>query len=183
MAEVLYRTQAVDTFEGRRVSGTVVPYGETATVSDGAGDYQERFAPGAFTRSIEQRGSKVKLLASHDARRFPIGRVDSIRESAQGLHAEFAVSRTRDGDEALELVRDGALDSFSVGFRPIRSRTVDGVVERVEAALREVSLVALPAYEGALVAGVRSDSSHRFLEVDVARRRLDLLLPKGSPRS
>lgn len=181
--EVLYRTQQVDQFDGRRISGTVVPYGQVATVNDGAGEFRERFAPGAFRRSLEQRGDKTKLLVNHDSmRRLPIGKVDSIAESTQGLVAEFAVSKTRDGDEALELVRDGVLDSFSVGFRPIRSKTVGGVVERVEAALKEVSVVAFPAYAAATIAGVRSDSSSRFLEVDVARRRLGLLLPKGSPR-
>jgi hypothetical protein len=73
------------------------------------------------------------------------------------------------------LVRSGTVDAFSVGFMPIRDRRdEDGTVVRLEAALREVSLVAMPAYEGALVAGVRSTT--RSLSVDIARRRLNLIL-------
>ena len=60
------------------------------------------------------------------------------------------------GDEVLELVRDGALDAFSVGFSPITSRSVDGVYVRQHAHLNETSIVTFGAYAGALVGGVRS---------------------------
>ena len=67
------------------------------------------------------------------------------------------MSNTRDGDEALELVKDGVVDGFSVGFRGLKHNLAkDGVVERTEVALHEVSLTPFPAYPGALVAGVRS---------------------------
>ena len=56
----------------------------------------------------------------------------------------------------LTLVRDGVLDSFSVAFRPVRDRRENGVIVRAEASLSEVSLVGQPAYEGALVAGIRA---------------------------
>ncbi len=58
------------------------------------------------------------------------------------------------GDEVIELVRDGALDSFSVGFSPKDERRLpDGTVARVEVKLNEVSVVVSPAYAGALIAG------------------------------
>jgi len=159
---------------GRTIYGLAVPYGVTATVDDGLGPYRERFAPGAFTRSIRERGSKIRLFTMHESRRLPIGRPVDLTEHRDGLHAAFMVAATRDGDEALELVRSGTVNGFSIGFAPVRERKVEGVVERIEASLREVSLVWQPAYESALVAGVRSAPAS--VSVDVARRRLDLVL-------
>ena len=40
-----------------------------------------------------------------------------------GLYGEFRVSKVDDGDRALELVRDGVIDSFSVGFSPSSTRS------------------------------------------------------------
>lgn len=144
-----------DTAEGRTVFGTVVPYGRVATVNDGAGPYREMFAPGAFSRSIAQRADKVKLLTNHDGRKLPVGRATLLEERDSGLYGEFLVSRN--ASHLLSDVTDGIVDSFSVGFRGINAKKVDGVVVRTEAALREVSLVGFPAYEDALIGGVRSD--------------------------
>lgn len=173
----LYRatTLAADT-TGRTLYGVAMPYGQVAEVRDGFGpSYREMFAPGAFARSIRERGHKVRLFVQHETRKLPIGRATELDEHPDGLHASFAVARTRDGDEALELVQSGVVDGFSVGFAPIRDQKRDGVVTRLEAALREVSLVHSPAYEGAGVAGVRGSTD---LTVDVARRRLRLVLAR-----
>lgn len=141
---------------GRTVSGIVVPFGKTAMVSDGGAPYREEFQRGAFTETIRQRGTKVKLLSQHNSRNNPLGRASMLREDEAGLYGEFQVSRTTAGDEALELLKDGALDSFSVGFAPIRHVKRDKVTVRTEVALREASLVTFPAYEDALVQAVRS---------------------------
>lgn len=141
---------------GRTVHGIVVPFGRTARVSDGGPSYEEGFERGAFAKTIAERGDKVKLLAQHDWRTWPLGRATLLREDAGGLYGEFHVSSTRAGDEALELVRDGAIDSFSVGFSPIKHVKRDRVTWRTEVGLREASLVTFPAYETALVGGVRS---------------------------
>jgi HK97 family phage prohead protease len=142
--------------EGRTIYGVIVPYNDTITVNDGRGEYRERFMRGAFKRSIEQTPKKgFQLYANHETRRFPIGRSVELREEQHGLVGAFAVSQTQGGDEALTLVADGVVRAFSVGFSPIQERAVDGVVERTEVALREVSLVGMPAYDNAVVAGVR----------------------------
>jgi HK97 family phage prohead protease len=152
----------------------VVPYGVTIAVRDvNDSMIREEFAPGAFSRSIQERGHKVKLLTQHDQRKLAVGRAVELREERDGLHASFEVARTRDGDELLELVKSGVVDSFSVGFTPIRDRQRGGVVVRVEAALREVSAVNFPAYEGAVIAGVRSESL--VIPRAVAEARLSIL--------
>lgn len=141
---------------GRTIFGTVVPYDEVATVNDGQGPYRERFAPGAFTRSIEQTGGKVPLYPQHNSRELPIARGSNWQDTSSGLYGEFVIPNTRAGDDVLVLVQDGIVDSFSVGFRGIKARDEGGVTVRTEAALLEVSLVASPAYKNAVVAGVRA---------------------------
>jgi uncharacterized protein len=163
MTETLSRTFAGDlevraSTDGRTVHGIVVPYGQVARVSDGGPAYDEMFAPGAFTRDIQARNgnfSRVKLLMQHNSRE-PIGVATVLREDAAGLYGEFRVSDVSAGNEALQLLRDGVLDSFSVGFRPVAHEKRAGVTVRTKASIRESSLVTFPAYEGALVGGLRA---------------------------
>ena len=112
---------------------------------------------GAFAETIEKRSNRVKFLLNHDRRSLPLGPAVSLREDPAGLVGEFRVSQTAAGDEALELIRDGALDAFSVGFAPVvdRGTPEQGFVERLEAKLIEVSAVAFPAYDLAAIGGVR----------------------------
>lgn len=144
---------------GRTVHGIVVPYGQVARVSDGGAPYQEMFAPGAFARDLLARAGNyrgVKLLFQHNSD-TPIGRATDLHEDAAGLYGAFQVTpEASRGDEALALLRDGVLDSFSVGFRPMEHDKREGVIVRTRAALREASLVTFPAYAGASVAGVRA---------------------------
>ena len=144
--------------DGRTVAGIAVPFDTPAEIRDGPGSFVEVFRKGAFEKTIAERGDRVKALAQHDSRSLPLGRVTKLREDSAGLYAELRMSKTRDADEVLELVKDGALDSFSFGFNPVRDRwSPDGShVERLEVGLREVSLVAFPAYESARVLAVRS---------------------------
>lgn len=156
--------------DGRTVFGLLVPFAREATVNDGFGPYIESFKRGAFAKSLRERGEKVKLLVNHQRmQRLPIGKATLLREDTAGLYGEFRVSHTADGDEALTLVQDGVVDAFSIGFDPVADRDVrPGHVERTEVRLNETSLVAFPAYEDALIAGVRS--------LDDDRVRLEQLL-------
>lgn len=162
MADLFYREFQSDmevraAGDGRTVHGIAVPYDVPAEIFEWGHTYRESFAHGAFARTIAERGDRVKFLSQHDSTK-PLGRATSLREDARGLYAEFRVSKTPLGDETLELIRDGALDSFSIGFLPVQpAADYHGAeVRRTEVKLREVSAVTFPAYEGALVAGVRS---------------------------
>lgn len=177
--DILYRATELRAAEGRNVFGTVVPYGVDTQISELGRTYTERFQVGAFARSILERGAKVRLLVSHDSTKLPIGRATELVESARGLEASFLVADVAAGNDALELVRSGVVDSFSVGFRPIKSRQDGNVTVRVEAALFEVSLVGFPAYAGANVAGIRSARS--TVSVDMATRSINLLITKAWP--
>lgn len=144
--------------DGRTVVGIAVPFDAPTPIRDASGSYTELFRRGAFAKTISERGDRVKFLAQHDRRAMPLGRATLLREDAAGLYAEFRVSQTRDGDDALALIRDGALDALSIGFRPVKDvwNRDRSMVERTEARLDEVSAVSFPAYDGALIAGVRT---------------------------
>lgn len=187
MSDTLRRVAPVDLSvrsDGRTIYGRVVPYGTETTVNDGFGAYVEVFRYGAFAKSVRERGDRIKLIVNHDKiGSLPIGVSTSFTETRQGLDGEFRVSDTAAGNDTLTLVRDGAADSFSVGFVPVLPGPRDpvprsGVVERVEAKLLEVSVVGFPAYEDARIAGVRFDFDEFWGELtpeeQEAARRLDL---------
>lgn len=159
--------------DGRLVCGIAVPFGERFDM----GHAQEVFTRGAFSRTITERGAQaVKFLALHDHKVMPLGRAQTLREDAAGLYGEFRVSKTTAGDEALELIADGALDGLSVGFSPVRDRwdRDHAVVERVEVKLHEVSAVCFPAYQGARISALRTDPLYVAGQLRMLRRRLDL---------
>jgi uncharacterized protein len=148
--------------DGRTVYGLAVPFDSPTPIRDRSGTYDEVFRMGAFANTIRERGDRVKFLANHDRQTLPLGKAVMLREDPAGLIGEFRVSATPAGDAALELIRDGVLDALSIGFAPLQSigrEGRDAVVERTEVKLMEVSAVAFPAYEGAVIAGVRSEDS------------------------
>ena len=164
--------------DGRTVSGICVPFNTPTSVCDWGVRYQEQFAPGAFQRTIAHAGpQRVKFLAQHDRGAFPLGRAETLVDDPAkypGLYGEFRVSKTERGDEALELIRDGALDGLSVGFAPVRSdpmnATSGALVTRHEVKLNEVSAVSFPAYDGARIEAVRGEDADRVLEALEALR-------------
>ena len=113
--------------EGRTIAGIIVPWDRKARVSDGGPSYDEMFRRGSLAKTIRERADRVKFLSQHNSRTNPLGVARVLREDAAGAYGEFVVSKTQAGDEALELVRDGALDSFSVGFTPVKHEKRDGV--------------------------------------------------------
>ncbi len=156
---------------GRTIYGIAVPYDKEQRI----GKDTEVFRKGAFAEVIKA-AHRVKLLRNHKSE-SPIGRATLLRETDEGLYAEFKVSKTREGDDALELVKDGALDQLSIGFVPIKNRKrEDGVIERIKAHLAEVSLVTFGAYgDYAMVDGVRSDPVGETPRLNAAKEILDAL--------
>ena len=115
--------------------------------------------PGAFRRSLKERGAAgIKLLWQHDPAE-PIGSFDEIAEDARGLHIRarllLDVQRAR---EALALLRIGAIDGLSIGYKTVAS-TIDaetGIRRLSEIDLWEISLVTFPMQEAARVARVKA---------------------------
>jgi hypothetical protein len=139
----------------RVVEGIAVPWGETSFVAgDPAG---ERFLPGSLTRSVRQRGTRLKLFRNHD-HSTAIGRVEKLdARHPDGLWSSWRIFNTPAGDAALVEIAEGALDAFSIGFRAVKVRRgEDGAREVVEADVHETSLAPLGAYDGARVLALRT---------------------------
>jgi uncharacterized protein len=145
--------RVADTSE-RIVEGIVVPWGETSYLTpDPRG---ERFRPGSLTRTIKERGDRVKLFRAHD-HSVAVGKPVQWRQTDAGCWAQFRIANTPPGDEVLVEIREGMLDAFSVGFLPKReTRGPDGAREVIEAQLHEVSIAQIGAYDGARVLAVRT---------------------------
>lgn len=114
--------------------------------------------PGAFAESLARRGpAGVKLLYQHDPSE-PIGVWLDLREDDRGLRVKGRlmpeVARAR---EVLSLMRAGALDGLSIGFRTVKGRTYAKTgVRRIEKAdLWEISVVTFPMQTGARVHTVK----------------------------
>jgi HK97 family phage prohead protease len=149
-----------DVAESRReIVGVVAPYNETTYLT---GDPRgERLLRGCFAKSIAQRGARIPLCVGHDhgAERGAVGLSTRWEENGEGLLGVFAVRPDARGDDVLADVGAGYLPALSVGFAPLLANTrraPDGALEHREAALKEVSLVVVGAYDGARVLAVRS---------------------------
>lgn len=131
---------------------------------------------GAFTNSLGLTpAAKVKMLRGHDASE-PIGVWTGLAEDSKGLHAKgrliMGVARAR---ETHELMREGALDGLSIGFRTKRAsfdRTT-GLRHIEEADLKEISIVSFPMMPDALVTAVKGelDDAERARSIVAALNR------------
>jgi HK97 family phage prohead protease len=158
---------AGDGTDERIVEGIVVPFGEIVTVADrainGGAPYRETIARGA-TAGLDPSRVLLDLVTDppgavneHRAARL-IGRGIGGELRGEGQHMAFRVARTVNGDEGLELAREGVLGELSVNFEPVKHRTrADGVVERTAINVRRVALVPIGAYTGAQVTAVRAE--------------------------
>jgi len=134
--------------ETRTVSGIAVPYGQDANIG---GRYTERFAPGAIA-GVED----VKLFYQHNE---PIGRVLTGEDTPNGYQITAQISDTQRGNEVYTLLKDGVLNRFSVGFAPVEQTRDGNTVTRTKVDLKEVSVVAFPAYSGASISEVREEET------------------------
>lgn len=128
--------------EGAIVSGYASLFGQP----DQSGDV---VSPGAFQRSLDrlaEAGRRVKFLWQHDPSR-PIGVWNDVREDPAGLVVNGEVlADVAQGAEALALLRRGAIDGLSIGYRTIRAteNRETGGRNLIELDLWEVSLVTFP---------------------------------------
>lgn len=133
-------------------------YASTFGNVDEVGDIIEA---GAFAKSIQERGpegtKQIKVLWQHD---MPLGMPTVMLEDSKGLYVEGKISKTRLGDEALELMRDGVVDRMSIGFSIPQGKAyydeAMGVRKIKEVKLFEFSPVTFPANEMAVVTGVKN---------------------------
>jgi HK97 family phage prohead protease len=142
--------------------GTIEGYASLFGALDQARDM---VMPGAFRDTLAQRGlRKIPMLFQHDPSE-PVGVWLELREDLRGLWARGRlipdVNRAR---ELLALLRSGAVDGLSIGYRTRR-----GVIEprtRVrklyQVDLWEISIVTFPLLDGARVNAVTDAPKSRL---------------------
>jgi HK97 family phage prohead protease len=136
--------------------GGLEGYASVFNLRDSQGDV---ILPGAFLKSLadwRRQGRFPALLWQHDPRQ-PVGVIVALQEDARGLYLKAQLALEAEaGREAHALVRAGALDGLSIGFRTVRAeRDRDGTRRIQEVALWEVSLVTFPANPAARVVALK----------------------------
>lgn len=153
----------------RTIEGLAVPFGPAGQTSAG----RLQFSPGSLAF---RDPSRVKLLREHDQRdavgvgqeltELSAADVDARMVAAgreplglPGLWARFRVPEGTNGDAALAEAATGLRDAFSVGVQlddatATNLRRSQGAAIQGRGALREVSLVSVPAFDDARVGSV-----------------------------
>ena len=120
---------------------------------------RDRVIKGAFSRSIRARkAAGIRMLFQHNPDK-PIGVWEELREDEKGLFVRGRIIRdVAVGAEVLSLMRSGAIDGLSIGFKTRRSRTdkKTGIREILEADLWEISVVTFPMLPEARVSQVKN---------------------------
>ncbi|WP_420819258.1 HK97 family phage prohead protease [Pacificoceanicola onchidii] len=160
---------AVPEFKAAK-DGTVEGYGAIFGNIDRGHDIVEA---GAFAESLNG-GAKIKMLWQHDPYN-PIGVWEEVKEDDKGLWVKGRIlGDVERGREASALVKAGAIDGLSIGYRTLefREAKVDDrwvrVIEKAE--LWEVSLVTFPMNPEATIDAVKAAAmSQREFERQLLR--------------
>ncbi|MBP2315987.1 HK97 family phage prohead protease [Azospirillum soli] len=150
--------------------GTFTGYGAVFGVVD---SYRTVFMPGAFAASLKEHakaGTRPLMLWQHDPDE-PIGVWLEVREDAKGLFVRGQlVLEAPGGAKAHALMKAGALDGLSVGFRTLTARTLaDGTRAITAAELIEISPVVRPSNVKARITGVRTAAGPAGLAAHLRR--------------
>ncbi|MGB3505889.1 MAG: HK97 family phage prohead protease [Xanthobacteraceae bacterium] len=141
---------------------------------------RDMMMPGAFTQTLRQRGlRKIPMLFQHDPSE-PVGIWLELREDFRGLWARGKlIPDVARGRELLALLRSGAIDGLSIGYRTVRGRIDPKTrIRRLyQVDLWEISIVTFPLLAGARVEAVKAADvprlSRRRVTAERAWRSLD----------
>lgn len=149
-----FEIKAID-YTGRTLEGFAAAFGNLDQVGD-------IIHPGAFRKTLSERGGRIKFLWQHDPTE-PIGKLQEAREDQGGLFVKAIISDTQRGRDALALLKDGAIGEMSIGYDTVKggmdySKDEKGnpVRNLREVKLWEFSLVTFPANEMAQVTAVKT---------------------------
>ncbi len=148
----------LDSKHNQQLRGLIKGYASFFDVID---QQRDRVTRGAFAKSLRAwriLGKMPKMLWQHDPKQ-PLGVWTCLREDGQGLYAEGKLTLgVGQADEAYLLLKEGALDGLSIGFRPVVTREDRVHKARVllDIDLIEISLVTFGANGKATVSHVKT---------------------------
>jgi HK97 family phage prohead protease len=135
----------------RSITGLAVPWGVSTIDSLGT---SVRFEAG----SLPEDGRAPKLVDSHDLSKV-VGLVTERVSTDQGMMFTAKIAPTSAGNDALELLKMGALDAVSVGVEPTKFKfDKNGTMVVTAANWHELSLVAVPAFDQARITSVAASA-------------------------
>jgi HK97 family phage prohead protease len=149
--------------------GTFTGYASTFGNADQGRDI---VVSGAFSKSLAVRpATRIKMLRDHDPRLL-IGQWVEAKEDSRGLFVKGRLLLDIEaGREDYALLKAGALDGLSIGYRALRDRWDASKKVRFleEVDLREVSLTAFPMNESAAVQAVKHEEFARRIVAAITR--------------
>jgi HK97 family phage prohead protease len=160
--------------------------GYASTFGGQPDSYGDVVVKGAFLDSIAKR--KTKLLAHHDMS-TPIGRQLDLHEDDNGLFGRWTIVPTTAGKDVHTLIEEELIEALSIGFVPVDVEyRDDGVRLLKKVDLYEVSCVAVPANDQAVITSFKSSIStdmpiHQLLlnaadYLDVATREAEAFMER-----
>lgn len=145
-------------------NGTFTGYG---SVFGNVDSYGEAVMKGAFEKSLKKHEAEnlpIVMLWQHD-RTNPIGIWKNVHEDEYGLCGEGEINLdTQQGREAYSLMKQGALNGLSIGYREILASSKGNVRSLTELELYEISPVTFPANTEARITGIKSERIANFAE-------------------
>lgn len=155
-------------------TGAIAGYAAVWNKRDTFGDVIQ---PGAFARSLAEHraaGTRPLLLRDHNPRLI-VGVWQDVAEDATGLRVSGQIIlETRDGADAHALLKGGAMDGLSIGFRTRRATPTRGGRIVADMDLFEISLVGRPAQALARLSSIRAASEIPTLAADIRRLTVKL---------
>ncbi len=145
--------------------GELTDYDEKNSIVKGYGSYfdnkdsdQDIIRKGAYKKTIEENGERVKYLYQHNMMQ-PIGKMEELYEDDKGLVFVASIPKTSLGNDVIELMKAGVITENSVGIMPIVKENKDDYREIREVKLYEISAVTLAANDQAKIIDVKGEKN------------------------
>lgn len=164
-------------------TGEFTCYGNVKEVID---HVKDRAVDGCYSKSIanhKANGTMPKMLWSHDPSQLPVGAYTNMEEDAKGLKMTGKLSKTTMGKDIEILAKDGALDSFSIGYYTIQEKwnQSKGCNDLIEIDIKEVSWVNFACNEASTLQAIKSHMSDG--ELPTKRELQNFLRESGLSKS
>jgi HK97 family phage prohead protease len=178
--------------DGLTLTGHGAVFNEWTTIDSWEGRFKERVAPGAFKKTLQESGNRVRLQFDHGQPpligSLPIGAIRKLREDDVGLFVEARLADNWLVQPVRDAIDNGSVDGMSFRFSVEKEEWAgmdSDLPERTitEVRLMELGPVVFPAYEQTDV-GVRSLELARSLrntDEDTRREIARLLIAPDTP--
>jgi HK97 family phage prohead protease len=153
--------------EAGTFEGLLSPYGNV----DGGNDVVE---PGAYTKTLKERGSKVPMLWQHKSD-CPIGEL-VLEDRKDGLWCKGQLlMELPEAQKAYVLIKAKIVKGLSIGFETIKDSIENGIRHLKEIRLWEGSVVTFPMNEMAMITSIKAlrESKGDFIEELTEYQTLD----------